>query len=222
MSVTTAATTAKPDLPPTEPAEPATEPTEAVPPTDGDEARILDHAYDGIREYDNPLPGWWKAIFYGTIAFAAGYWLYFHVTDLGKTPDFKYRVELSSYEAKRELRAAADARDVSEEILARNAQDPQLLEHGAAIFASRCASCHAEDGRGLIGPNLTDSFQLHGATRMDIFKTVQGGVAGTPMVAWGEQMPPTDTVAVTTFVTTLRGKNIKGKEPQGQPVEPFK
>ena len=34
---------------------------------------LLDHEYDGIREYDNPMPGWWKAIFIISIIFAISY-----------------------------------------------------------------------------------------------------------------------------------------------------
>jgi len=187
-----------------------------------DEAPLMTHSYDGIQEYDNPLPGWWVTIFWGAIVFAAGYWVWFHVTGWGLTPDAKYRAELSAYAEQKELRDAADARDVSEEAIARNATDPKVIEHGKQIFAAKCVSCHTEDGRGLIGPNLTDRYQLHGTTRMDIFKTVRGGVQGTAMLAWGEQMPATDVVAVSTFVTTLRGTDIPSKEPQGQPVEPFK
>jgi hypothetical protein len=41
------------------------------------------------------------------------------------------------------------------------------------------------------------------------------------MLAWGEQLPQTDILAVATFVTTLRGKNLPGKAPQGEPVQPF-
>jgi cytochrome c oxidase cbb3-type subunit 3 len=193
-----------------------------VPENAGDEAPLMTHNYDGIQEYDNPLPGWWLAIFWGAIVFAAGYWVWFHVTDWGNSPDQNYRAELAIYAEQREIREAADARDVSEEAIARNARDPKLVEHGKQIFAARCASCHADNGRGLIGPNLTDRFQLHGTTRMDLFKTIRGGVQGTAMLAWGEQMPATDVVAVTTFVATLRGMDIQGKEPQGQPVEPFK
>jgi cytochrome c oxidase cbb3-type subunit III len=188
----------------------------------GDDAKLLDHAYDGIREYDNPLPGWWRAIFWGSIVFAAGYWTWFHVAPWGSTPEDKYRVALGEYADRRTEREAAEARDVNENALAQNIHDPKLLDKGEAIFASKCVSCHTADGRGLIGPNLTDRYQIHGTTRMDIFKTISGGVPGTAMLAWGEQMPATDIVAVTTFVTTLRGKDIPGKEPQGQPVEPFK
>jgi cytochrome c oxidase cbb3-type subunit III len=183
---------------------------------------MMEHSYDGIHEYDNPLPGWWRAMFWGSIVFAAGYWVWFHVAGWGSMPDEQYRADLAVYAEQREQREAADARDVSEDALARNAKDMKLVEHGKQVFASKCVSCHTEDGRGLIGPNLTDRYQLHGTTRMDLFKTIRGGVPGTAMLAWGEQMSAPDVVAVATFVATLRGTDIPGKEPQGQPVEPFK
>jgi cytochrome c oxidase cbb3-type subunit 3 len=183
---------------------------------------LLEHDYDGIREYDNPLPGWWRMLFLGTIVFAGFYGLYFHVVGWGHTPDESYRATLVTYESKKALRDQADAANVSEDLLARDAGDPRLLQHGADVFVTRCASCHTVDGRGLIGPNLTDNFQIHGSSRMDIFKTVRGGVSGTAMPAWGEQLPMTDVVAVAAYATTLRGKNLPGKPPQGDPVGAFK
>ena len=33
------------------------------------------HEYDGIREYDNPTPGWWHLIFFATVLFSAFYWI---------------------------------------------------------------------------------------------------------------------------------------------------
>jgi len=186
------------------------------------EARLLAHAYDGIREYDNPLPGWWRAIFWGSIVFAAGYFIWFHVGNWGATPDQRYRAALAEYDSKKDRREAAEAANVSEDVLVRTTQDPKALAHGAEVFKNRCVSCHTEDGHGLIGPNLTDLYQIHGSTRMDIYTTVRGGVPGTAMPAWGEQMAATDVMAVAAFVTTLRGKNIAGKEAQGHPVEAFK
>ena len=186
-----------------------------------DDARLMEHAYDGIREYDNPLPGWWRAIFWGTIVFAAGYWVWFHIAPWHSTPDSRYREALAIYDENREARAAAEAKNVSEDSLKEEAKNPETLSHGAAIFKQRCVSCHTEDGHGLIGPNLTDLYQKHGTTRMDIYETISGGVSGTAMPAWGEQMPATDVVAAAAFVVTLRGKNIPGKAPEGQPVQPF-
>ena len=121
-----------------------------------DDARLMAHSYDGIREYDNPLPGWWRAIFWGSIVFAAGYFIWFHVGHWGSTPGARYREALAEYDSLKERREAADAANVSEEMLARDAQDPKVLAHGAEIFKARCVPCHTEDGHGLIGPNLTD------------------------------------------------------------------
>jgi cytochrome c oxidase cbb3-type subunit 3 len=182
----------------------------------------MDHAYDGIHEFDNPLPGWWRATFWATIVFAAGYWVWFHVTPWHSTDDSRYQKALASYNEGRELRAAREAANVSEDMLAQEASNPTTLDHGAKIFATRCASCHTEDGKGLIGPNLTDNYQLHGDSRMDIYNTISNGVQGTAMPAWGEQMPATDVVAVAAFVIPMRGKNIPGKASEGHPVEPFK
>lgn len=186
-----------------------------------DDTKLLDHAYDGIQEYDNPMPGWWRMIFAGSVAFAAAYWTYFHVWHRGATPAETYRAELAEYDGKREQREAREAANVTEDALARNARDPKLVERGATVFTQRCASCHGDQAQGLIGPNLTDLNQLHGTTRLDIYKTVSRGVPGTAMIGWSEQLPPADVVAAVTFVTTLRGKQVAGKEPQGAPVTPF-
>jgi cytochrome c oxidase cbb3-type subunit 3 len=182
--------------------------------------KLLEHSYDGIQEYDNPLPGWWRAVFWATIVFAFAYVALSPF--LISTPTEAYRGALADYVGKKDRRDLADAKSVNETILERDAHDPKVVDKGAKIFATRCVACHTEDGHGLIGPNLTDLYQLHGTTRMDIFTTIRGGVAGTPMLAWGEQMPPTDVVAVAAFATTLRGKNIPGKPPQGERVEAFK
>ena len=184
---------------------------------------LMDHAYDGIREYDNPLPGWWRMIFWATIVFAAGYWVWFHVAHKGATPDDKYRAALADYNSKRDVREAAEAANVTEPTLAKDAADGALVAHGQAIFTAKCASCHGADGRGLIGPNLTDDFQIHGSTRMDIYKTVRGGVPGTAMPAWGEQLPAPDVVAAASYAISLRNTHVaNGKAPQGLRVEPFR
>jgi cytochrome c oxidase cbb3-type subunit III len=192
-----------------------------IPDEPAGDARLLDHAYDGIREYDNPLPGWWSAIFWLTIVFAAGYGVYYHVGRWGQTPGDKYKAALVDYEGQRGARDLAEAANVNEGVLARNAADPSLLATGRKVFLARCVSCHTDDGRGLIGPNLTDAYQLHGHTRMDIYTTVKKGVPGTAMLAWGEQLPPTDVIAVAAYVTTLRGRNIPGKAREGQLVQAF-
>lgn len=196
-------------------------PSDVAAAVDADAGHLTTHEYDGIQEYDNPLPGWWRALFWATAVFSVAYYLWFH-GGWATQPQTSYKAALAEYDSLKSRRDAADAANVSEDILARGAADPKVIEAGAAVFATRCASCHTDNGRGLIGPNLTDNFQIHGSTRLDIFKTIRGGVPGTAMIGWGEQMSAADVLAVAAFTATLRGKNIAGKEPQGQPVEAFK
>ncbi len=35
------------------------------------------HSYDGIQEYDKPLPKWWLVIFFGSIVWGIAYWVFF-------------------------------------------------------------------------------------------------------------------------------------------------
>lgn len=187
-----------------------------------DDARLMHHEYDGIREYDNPLPGWWRATFWATILFAAAYGGYYHVAGRGKTAAQRYDAQLTDYLARRTFSGGGGAAVVAtEETLARDSESDVILKQGARIFAERCSGCHLADGSGQVGPNLTDGFQIHGSTRMDILGVVTGGVPGTAMVAWGEQLPPSEVNAAAAYAISLRGKNRPGKAPQGNAVGAF-
>lgn len=183
--------------------------------------RLMVHAYDDIREYDNPLPGWWSATFWGTIVFSIGYAIYFHGGRWGATDDERYQVALAAHQQQRALGDNGGVIAVSEESLAAAAASDQEVGRGKTLFGARCASCHAADGSGQIGPNLTDSFQLHGTARLDLYSTISNGVPGTAMIGWREQMSPEEVVAAAAYVITLRGKNLPGKASEGAPVGPF-
>jgi len=182
---------------------------------------LLEHGFDGIREYDNPLPGWWRWTFYGTIVFSVVYWIWFHAGGPGPSEHEEYAAARKVYEADR-ARERSSGGGVNEPTLRARSRDPSAVTRGKAVFSQFCASCHTDDGRGLVGPNLTDEFQKHGRTRVDLLQTVSQGVTGTAMVAWAETLSPDKLLDVVVFVATLRGTNLAGgKAPEGDRVGPF-
>lgn len=181
--------------------------------------KLLDHRYDDIQEYDNPLPGWWSLIYVATVIFSIGYAYYFHGGGPGKTEAQNYDAEFAAYQERRA--AAAATEQVTEAQLAEAVANPDVVARGKELFTTLCVVCHGPAGGGLVGPNLTDLRQLHGSTRLDLYTTIRDGVAVKGMQAWGPVMPPADLVAAAAFTIQLRGKNVAGKAPEGAPVGPF-
>uniref|UniRef100_A0A832MLW7 C-type cytochrome n=1 Tax=Eiseniibacteriota bacterium TaxID=2212470 RepID=A0A832MLW7_UNCEI len=180
--------------------------------------RLLDHNYDGIQEYDNPMPGWWVWIFWATIAFSVLYW--FNVPGIGPGPGRIANYEREMAAAEEKYGALRQAGPVDEAALRALAADPAQVEAGRAVWSANCAVCHREDGGGGIGPNLTDAFWLHGGSLLAIHRTVQAGVLDKGMPAWGEVLRPDDLNAVVAFVATLRGTHPPDpKAPEGTPVD---
>lgn len=55
---------------------------------------LLHHNFDGIQEYDNQLPGWWKNLFYITIVFAVIYFVHYQVLGTGDSQRVEYLKEI--------------------------------------------------------------------------------------------------------------------------------
>lgn len=179
--------------------------------TETNQDRLIEgHDYDGIREFDNPLPGWWLFTFFATIIFAFIYYLHYEIAGGPSTAK-----ELET--AMAQVRSLKKGGPVfSEERLASLFGD-ESARKGQDVFAAKCAACHGPSGGGLIGPNLTDKAWLHGqGTRMDIVKFIGEGIPAKGMPAWAEQLGENDLVAVSSFVYSIKGTNAKdGKPPQG-------
>lgn len=185
-------------------------------------AQLLDHCYDGIREYDNPLPSWWSIVFAATVVFACLYFGYETIAGWGRSPADRYQIALAGWQSIYKAGpGGGGGPSVTEEMFAAGTENPDIVARGADVFAARCTGCHGANASGQIGPNLTDLYQMHGTTRMDLYATILGGVPGTAMIPWSETLKATEVVAVATFVSSLRGKNLAGKEPQGKPVPAF-
>ncbi len=170
------------------------------------------HEYDGIREFDNPLPRWWLLTFYGAVVFSVGYWFYYHTLAVGELPMAAYAVEL---EAGEKLQLAAELQAVGEEQLLALARSPDAVQRGAAVFKQNCVACHGERGQGLIGPNLTDAYWLHGSKAKQIHQVITAGILDKGMPSWRPVLGASKVQDATAFVLSLKGKDVPGKAAQG-------
>lgn len=176
-----------------------------------DQDRLLDHNYDGIQEYDNPLPGWWSAIFGLCILFSVGYWAYYHGMGTGHMSLDEYTLEMAQAEAKWPKFVLPPKTESELSIIV---ADPARVTRGASQFQTLCFACHGAKGEGKIGPNLTDSAWLHGGNLGDLYISVGTGWPAKGMPGWGKQLSPDDLLGVVAFVASLRNTNVPGKPPQ--------
>ena len=192
---------------------PGATPDPSAPHSD-DEPAVLDHEYDGIREYDNPMPRWWVNVFWATFVFSIGYFIHYELAEKGPSVEVAYAEDMR---AAREVAAKqAMGERVTEEGLAKLVANTSIVTDAKVLFAERCAPCHAERGEGRIGPNLTDNAWLHGSGKlMDIYRVVSEGVPAKGMPAWNRQLTPIELTKVVAYVGSLRGSNVPGKAAEG-------
>lgn len=173
-------------------------------------------SYDGIEEFDNPLPAWWRRMFWASFFFAIGYMFYYHAAD-GESVEQAYANEMREHEVQMAEQALA-AGVVDETSLAPLLANLAFVSEGKQKFDAVCAACHAITGGGSVGPNLTDRFWIHGkGTLLDIYQTIEQGVPAKGMPAWGRTLRPDELKKVVAYVGTLRGTNVSGgKAPQGE------
>ena len=196
---------------------------ESPKPESTDEDRLLDHDYDGIQEFDNPMPRWWVGLFWATIVFSVLYVLNVIPglgTGPGRVANYQHEMQVAG------ARAAALAASRPHEALDDDAiwsllRDAAAVSAGRETFAGTCAPCHRPDGGGNIGPNLTDEFWLHGDRPMELVHTITTGVPDKGMPAWGQTLSPEQVGRVTAFVLSLQGSRPPDpKAPQGEKLAP--
>jgi cytochrome c oxidase cbb3-type subunit III len=178
-------------------------------------SQTMGHSFDGIEEYDNPLPKWWFMLFVGTIIFAVGYLvLYpgmgnwkgvFPGYEGGWTSAKQYEREMDKGDKEYgPLYAKYAAMPITEV-----AQDPQALKMGGRLFANNCSVCHGSDAKGAYGfPNLTDSEWRWGGDTATIQATILAGRHAV-MPAWGEVLGDAGVSNVSAYVLTeIAGRKL--------------
>lgn len=144
------------------------------------------HEWDGIMEFDNPMPRWWLWVFYATIVWGIGYSIAYPAWPLvseatsgmlGWSSRAKVEAEIAAVEtANAPINAQLEALE-----LAAIPGHPELegyaVSAGAAVFKTWCAQCHGSGAAGAKGyPNLLDDDWLWGGTMEDIHTTVSYGI----------------------------------------------
>jgi cytochrome c oxidase cbb3-type subunit 3 len=178
------------------------------------EKLIKDHDYDGIRELDNDLPPWWKWLFYLTIVFAVVYSIrlfVFRSDDL-----IQYREYANEMENVENAKPAASEGAAAFEVVV--LEDEASLASGKETWDKICAVCHLVDGGGLVGPNMTDNYWIHGNTVEDLYKIVETGVIEKGMIPYKDQLSEQKRLEVVSFILVeLHGSTpATPKAPQGK------
>ena len=173
------------------------------------------HVYDDIVEHDNKLPLWWQLTLYGAVVFALCYWFGRRLGAI-ESPTEAYQSDLAVQHAAEAERARARG-TVDDAMLSTIARDPTTLAQGKEVFVSTCAACHKADAGGNIGPNLTDSYWIHGNKPTDIHRTVSEGVPAKGMPTWAPALGEQRVEAVVAYVISIENTNVAGgKPPQGE------
>jgi cytochrome c oxidase cbb3-type subunit 3 len=194
-------------------------------PIDKREPETTGHEWDGIQEYNNPLPRWWVWVFYATIVWGIWYVIAYPAWPLidGATQGYKgwsTRANVAAeIEAAQQANAGINARLTSVE-LAEIPADEELntyaVSAGASIFQTWCAQCHGSGAAGVKAggyPNLLDNAWLWGGTLEDIHYTIAHGIRNeddpdarwSQMPAFGEILDATEIDQVVNHVMSLSG-----------------
>jgi cytochrome c oxidase cbb3-type subunit 3 len=187
--------------------------------------QTMGHSFDGIEEYDNPLPKWWFWLFVGTLVFSVGYLILYPGLgnwkgilpgyENGWTGVNEWQKEMDKADARFGPIFAKYAAMPVEEV----AKDPQALKMGGRLFASNCSVCHGSDAKGAFGfPNLTDKDWRWGGDAETIKASIMNGRHGV-MPAWAEVIGEQGVADVAAFVlTSMDGRSL----PEGAKADPAK
>ena len=185
------------------------------------------HEWDGIEEFDNPLPRWWLWTFYATIIWSIAYWVAYPAWPMltGATPGvlgYSSRADVAADIQKyNDANAAVDTKLASVELTSISG-DAELMNYatngGAAVFKTWCAQCHGAGAGGFKGngyPALVDDDWLWGGTIEDIHTTISHGVRSTTdddtrlsdMPKFGEFLESAQIGEVVQYVRKISGQD---------------
>jgi cytochrome c oxidase cbb3-type subunit 3 len=173
---------------------------------------LAGHEYDDIRELDNRLPRWWLWLFIITIVWSVVYLFLFDVISVAPHQQEEYENEMA------QAGPGPKAALFDTNLVALT--DQASLDAGKAIWIQQCVVCHLAEGQGLVGPNLCDTFSIHGCEYKDIVRIINVGVPEKGMISWKTQLTSDQILQVASYTLTLAGTVPPNpKAPQGDPCK---
>jgi cytochrome c oxidase cbb3-type subunit 3 len=175
----------------------------------------MGHDFDGIHELNNPTPPWWRYGFYCSIVFAVIYMWRFQIVHSAPSQleELAIAEKAATAEKAEYLKNAANNIDEKTVTLL---TDPADLAAAQKLFSVNCSPCHGQQGQGVVGPNLTDDYWLHGGQVNDIFSTIKYGVADKGMKSWKDDFSPKQLAQLASYIKSIHGSNPPNpKEKQG-------
>lgn len=182
--------------------------------------KLTDESFDGIQQFDHPLPKWWMWLFVGCLIFAPPYFWYYHNGTEGRSLADQHDQQLAEnlklqFSQMGELKA-------DRETLVRFLNEDSWLRVGRSVFKTNCVSCHGRDGVGQVGPNLQDDHYKNITDIADILRVLQNGANGGAMPAWKSKLSTNEIILVSAYVASLRGTGDgSGKQAEGREIPPW-
>jgi cytochrome c oxidase cbb3-type subunit III len=186
----------------------------SVTPKGGPTVIPQDEDFDGIKELDNRVPPWFNYLFGATILFGVVYLLNYHVWQSSPLPRAEYAEEVNAADLSRRIRMVAEGTVNEDDLIALN--DDISLKAGQERFLKNCITCHGSHGEGIVGPNLTDQYWIHGGGIKNVYATIKNGVPEKGMISWKLVFTPKEIQQIASYVLSLQGSNPpNGKKPEG-------
>ncbi|MFA6542293.1 MAG: cbb3-type cytochrome c oxidase N-terminal domain-containing protein [Bacteroidota bacterium] len=175
----------------------------------------MGHDFDGIRELDNRIPPWFNYLFGITVLFGIVYMIDYHIAGVSPLQQAEYQQELVAASLQRQILNANEPPLDETQLVA--LKDDASLTAGREIFQKYCISCHGLQAGGIVGPNLTDQYWIHGGGITNVYQTIKKGVPAKGMISWELVFTQRQIYQIASFVLSLQGSNPPGgKSPEGQ------
>jgi len=188
-------------------------------PGSSDPEETTGHVFDGIEEYNKPMPKWWLNMFWFTIVFGIGYIIYYPVGNWKGIGNWTSEKQLADETAKHNSKYGEIFERFADIPVEELKNNKQAVRMGQQVFLNNCALCHGQTAQGYYGfPNLADDDWLYGHSGTDIKMSIANGRRGQ-MPAWKDTLGTQGVSAVTEYVLKLSdNEHDSDQAAQGQVI----